>query len=68
MSAFNECVEDLRKHLDTASQNWLLGAGVSKDACIPLMYPLTERVEEIIIESNVEKSIALFQALKQGLA
>lgn len=33
-------------HLRAGRQVWLLGAGVSRDANVPLMYPLTERVLE----------------------
>jgi hypothetical protein len=34
--------------LNLPQQMWLLGAGISKDAGIPLMYPLTDRVEAIL--------------------
>lgn len=34
--------------LNLPDQAWLLGAGVSKEAGIPLMLPLTERIEEML--------------------
>lgn len=52
MEEFERLVESLKQHLfDVNRQNWLLGAGISYDAKIPLMYPLTDRVK-IIIESG----------------
>lgn len=40
--------------LNLPRQIWLLGAGVSKDAGIPLMYPLTDRVEALLGSTNKE--------------
>jgi len=40
--------EHLRRLLDTARQYWLLGAGVSFESNIPLMYPLTTRVDNML--------------------
>lgn len=40
----NDLLEQLDKHLASASQAWLFGAGISKNAGIPLMHPLTARV------------------------
>ncbi|MFT4927984.1 MAG: hypothetical protein ACI8WB_004099 [Phenylobacterium sp.] len=34
----------LENHLRCSEQNWLLGAGISYDAKLPLMYPLTSKV------------------------
>lgn len=39
--------EQFEKHLNSPKQTWLLGAGVSYPANIPLMYPLTDRVMEL---------------------
>lgn len=41
-----DIAEQFEKHLNSPKQSWLLGAGVSFNANIPLMYPLTERVWE----------------------
>lgn len=49
---FDSIVEELRKHLDSSRQNWLLGAGISFNSNIPLMYPLTERIKNIINGSS----------------
>lgn len=41
-----DIAEQFEKHLNSPNQTWLLGAGISFNANIPLMYPLTERVLE----------------------
>jgi hypothetical protein len=40
----SDLLEQLDKHLASPSQAWLFGAGISKNAGIPLMHPLTTRV------------------------
>lgn len=59
MDEFEEQLESLKQHiLDSSRQNWLFGAGISYDAKIPLMYPLTDRVNALIEASdNDDKSI-----------
>ena len=42
-----DIAEQFERHLNSPKQTWLLGAGVSFPANIPLMFPLTERVLEI---------------------
>ena len=42
-----DIAEQFEKHLNSPKQTWLLGAGISYPANIPLMYPLTDRVMEI---------------------
>lgn len=42
-----DMLEQIDKHLAAPSQAWLLGAGISKDACIPLMFPLTRQVRSL---------------------
>lgn len=39
-----DTLAQLDNHLGASNQSWLLGAGISFDAGIPLMWPLTERV------------------------
>lgn len=39
-----DIAEQFEKHLNSPRQTWLLGAGISYPANIPLMYPLTDRV------------------------
>lgn len=41
-----DVAEQFEKHLNSPKQSWLLGAGVSFNANIPLMYPLTDRALE----------------------
>lgn len=42
-----DVAEQLEKHINSPKQTWLLGAGISFNANIPLMYPLTDRVLEL---------------------
>lgn len=42
-----DIAEQFEKHLNSPKQTWLLGAGVSYPANIPLMYPLTDRVMDL---------------------
>lgn len=44
MKDFNEALEEVTKLLEAAMQIWLMGAGASYDAKIPLMLQLTGRV------------------------
>ncbi len=44
-----DIAEQFEKHINNSpKQTWLLGAGVSYPANIPLMYPLTDRVLELV--------------------
>lgn len=45
-------LQQLDDFLSRPNQMWLLGAGISLDAGIPLMYPLTQRVMELIANSK----------------
>lgn len=47
MSDGVDIAEQFEKHLNSPKQTWLLGAGISFPANIPLMYPLTTRVLEL---------------------
>ena len=46
-----DLLEQLDRHLASPNLAWLLGAGISVDAGIPLMHPLTERVRSLLSES-----------------
>lgn len=46
-----DLLEQLDRHLASACQSWLLGAGISYGANIPLMYPLTDRVRTLMVGS-----------------
>ncbi|MGR9578486.1 SIR2 family protein [Pandoraea sputorum] len=59
MTEFERNQEELRKLLDLNQQYWLLGAGVSFESNIPLMYQLTYRVEQLLEGENRQ----LFQAV-----
>ncbi|MFA0502699.1 SIR2 family protein, partial [Vibrio sp. 10N.222.46.A1] len=36
----------VEEHLKCTEQSWLMGAGISFDAKLPLMYPLTNKVKK----------------------
>lgn len=64
---FETLKEDLASHVFTPSdQIWLFGAGISFDAKIPLMVPLTKRVKKII-ENNSEIHKDILNALETEL-
>lgn len=55
MENIEEVLEGLKQHIhDSSRQSWLFGAGISKDANVPLMYPLTDRVKSIINASDTQ--------------
>lgn len=54
MSAVDDgYLQQLDEFLSRPNQMWLLGAGVSRDAGIPLMYALTHRVMELAVGSRL---------------
>lgn len=66
MEDFDNRFENLKQLLNSQSrQNWLFGAGISFGSKIPLMYPLTKRVEGIIKEGSGAKKI--LESLKSDL-
>ena len=68
MDEFEEHLENIRQHiLDASNQNWLFGAGISRDANIPLMYPLTDRVCELVDCEGSAIDKTLISALKNEL-
>lgn len=52
MNTFTELLEEVEKHLDSTHQNWLFGAGISFESNIPLMYPMTEKIEKDLVEDT----------------
>lgn len=42
--AFIDLLQQVDEHLSQSNQAWLLGAGISKDAGLPLMKDLTAQV------------------------
>ncbi|MCW5625837.1 MAG: SIR2 family protein [Burkholderiales bacterium] len=49
MSNDRDAIEQIEQHLMSPNQAWLLGAGISKNAGVPLMDPLTDRVRKKIV-------------------
>lgn len=58
-----DLLEQLDGHLASPNVSWLLGAGISWDANVPLMYPLTNRVMAIL-EQNACPHLWLVEAIK----
>lgn len=50
----NELFLQVEEHLKCSEQSWLLGAGISFDAKLPLMYPLTNKVKKDIEANHKE--------------
>lgn len=48
----NESFLQVEEHLKCSEQSWLLGAGISFDAKLPLMYPLTNKVKKDVEASH----------------
>ena len=68
MQEFNSRLENVKQLLNSQSrQNWLFGAGISFGSKIPLMYPLTTRVEKVIGNESSEKEKEILASLKADL-
>lgn len=68
MEEFDNKLENLKQLLSSQSrQNWLFGAGISFGSKIPLMYPLTSRVEKIVEETAGAKENEILASLKADL-
>lgn len=61
----NGYLKQLDEFLSRPHQMWLLGAGVSRDAGIPLMHPLTHRVLELATPEHRPLLDALLQELPE---
>ncbi len=64
MDKFKEIVEEINKNLDCTNQNWLLGAGISFGANIPLMMCLTERVAAMLPDGEIK---SIYEEIKGDL-
>lgn len=66
----DELFSQIEKHLECSEQSWLLGAGISLDAKLPLMYPLTNKVKKDVKSShnNLHEEIIapLFEELPES--
>lgn len=62
----NDIAATFSEHLAAPTLNWLLGAGISFGANIPLMYPLTRRVEARCAEGD-KKCNDIFKGIKAEL-
>lgn len=60
----SDLLEQIDGHLGSPNIAWLLGAGVSCDANVPLMYPLTNRVLAIL-EAEANPCLPLVQNLQK---
>lgn len=57
------CRKQIDELLSLPQQMWLLGAGISKDSGIPLMFPLTDRVADMLKGEETTD----FQAIRENL-
>jgi hypothetical protein len=64
---FESIIEELKKQLDSSRQNWLFGAGISYKSNIPLMYSLTDRVKNKVVDSKNSKDIEIYTLLTTEL-
>jgi len=60
----SDVLDQVEAHLRQPNQAWLLGAGISKDAGLPLMNPLTARVRTMAAGKNHAE---LLQALSKEM-
>lgn len=63
----NDSLKQLDNLLAASSQSWLFGAGISLDAGIPLMWPLTERIFVKAGLSGVENDKKVLDFVKDQL-
>ena len=63
-----DSLKQLDELLAVGNQSWLFGAGISLEAGIPLMGPLTDRVFSIAKEKGEEKDDVVLKYLKKQLA
>src|SRR5690625_5347248 len=52
-----DIAEQFSQHLNSPKQTWLFGAGISYNANIPLMYPLTELVFDRIKKNDKANNV-----------
>ena len=64
-AALESALQDLWQHLTSDRQAWLLGAGVSFEAGIPLMFPLTTYVRTLVREKDPNAHKLLESVIKQ---
>lgn len=66
----NELFSQIEEHLKCGEQSWLMGAGISRDAKLPLMHPLTNKVKKDVEGSHKklydEIIIPLFEELPEN--
>ncbi|MEX2316958.1 MAG: hypothetical protein WD669_07390 [Pirellulales bacterium] len=62
-----DCLRQLDNHLAASHQAWLFGAGISVNANIPLMYPLTERVIALASAAGFEDTKKALDQVRKEL-
>lgn len=63
----NDCFAQFDAHLKSCELSWLLGAGISYDANLPLMYPLTKKIRTTLAKESRELFRGLFASLIREL-
>lgn len=62
-----ELFTQIEAHLKSTELNWLLGAGISFDAKLPLMYALTDKVLEDVLAKDPDVFSTIVKPLKSEL-
>jgi hypothetical protein len=63
----SDTFRQVEEHLKSTEQNWLMGAGISYDAKLPLMYPLTHKVIQEVSKANADLYTKIIEPLKNEL-
>ncbi|MGC4002111.1 MAG: SIR2 family protein [Pirellulales bacterium] len=62
-----DSLRQLDNHLAASHQSWLFGAGISVEANIPLMYPLTNRIFNLSGVKGYEKTLNVLTEVRKEL-
>ncbi len=63
----SDTFKQIEEHLKSTEQNWLMGAGISYEAKLPLMYPLTDKVIQEVSKANLDLYNKIIAPLKNEL-
>jgi hypothetical protein len=66
LKVFDDLIEEINKHLDCTCQNWLFGAGISYESNIPLMIPMTHKIEEELYGNHLNTYLNIKEFLPSG--
>ena len=67
-SISKDTLEQIDNLLAAGNQSWLFGAGISLEAGIPLMWPLTDRILEIAKGKGEKNDLTVLEFIKRQLS